>query len=222
MTKTTRFTPKLSFSLVLPFSLATAFLAAAPTVSHARPVTTLFAMQQEEKPAEHPQDAKPPEHPTDRPQDAKPPDHRTDHPQDAKPPENRPPDHEPDKPAKPPKNQMDNRQAPPAKAQPQNTQADHRNQPKPNVHYSFRSEDKGKLRAHYQAQFGSIDRAHRPHFSSGAYFPNEYVTYIEPVPVDVIGLLPAIPEGYVAGYWDGYCFIYDPSTFYIVAVIDLM
>ena len=43
----------------------------------------------------------------------------------------------------------------------------------------------------------------------------------EPVPADVVAYLPPAPEGYVFGFVDGYCVVYDPNTFLVIDVIDL-
>ncbi|MGA8074992.1 MAG: hypothetical protein WB995_16075, partial [Candidatus Acidiferrales bacterium] len=91
-----------------------------------------------------------------------------------------------------------------------------------NVHYSFRSQDKTTLKQHFDAQIRSVDRSNRPHIRVGGFIAAESVTYIEPVPVEVIGLLPPIPDGCVVGFWDGFIIVYYPDDFYIVSYIDLL
>ena len=91
-----------------------------------------------------------------------------------------------------------------------------------NVHYSFRSQDTSTLRQHYQTQIRSIDPASRPRIAQYTYIMPEYVTYIEPCPQDVLYLLPPPPVGFVIGFWDGYIIVYDPGTFYIGTVLDLL
>ncbi|HLH38839.1 MAG TPA: hypothetical protein VKX39_06800 [Bryobacteraceae bacterium] len=41
------------------------------------------------------------------------------------------------------------------------------------------------------------------------------------MPETVVAELPPPPPGYVFGYIDGYCVVYDPRTGYIADVIDL-
>ena len=226
---------------LIPFvtvSLAAAF-AAAPAFSHPLSLKgTAFALlqdQQEEKPPEKPP-AKPPK--PQEPDDPKPP---------AKPPKpDNPPAHQPDnkpaeKPEKPPKN-------PPQQVNPPSQPTNTEKPPKPekapkqekpaknsendqnkksvhaqaSVHYSFRSQDKTTLKQHFDSQIRSVDRSNRPHIRVGGFIPAESVTYIEPVPVEVIGLLPPIPDGCVVGFWDGFIIVYYPDDFYVVSYIDLL
>jgi hypothetical protein len=42
------------------------------------------------------------------------------------------------------------------------------------------------------------------------------------VPPDVYGYLPPPPPGYQMGYYDGYVVVYDPVTYFITNLIDLM
>jgi hypothetical protein len=46
--------------------------------------------------------------------------------------------------------------------------------------------------------------------------------YFTPVPPHLLGYLPAPPPGYVIGYFDGYCVVYDPVTFTILSFVDLL
>jgi hypothetical protein len=66
-----------------------------------------------------------------------------------------------------------------------------------------------------------INRGRRPHFLVGGYFPRQYVTYLQPIPPDIIGYLPPVPPGYAIGYYDGYTVVYDPTTFFILNMLDL-
>jgi len=222
-------------SKLIPFvtlSFAAAF-AATPAFSHPLPLKgTAFALlqeQQDEKPPEKPP-AKPPK--PQQPDDPKPP---------AKPPKpDNPPAHEPDnkpaeKPAKPPKNpppqenapsQPANQEKPPKQEKPAKSSESNVNKKsvhaQANVHYSFRSQDKTTLKQHFDAQIRSADRSNRPHIRVGGFIPAESVTYIEPVPVEVIALLPPVPDGCVIGFWDGFIIVYYPDDFYIVSYIDLL
>lgn len=71
-------------------------------------------------------------------------------------------------------------------------------------------------------QLRAINRANRPVFRVGGYFPYAYIGYLSPLPQGLYGELPPPPPGYQMGYYDGYVVVYDPVTFYIAAVIDLM
>lgn len=97
--------------------------------------------------------------------------------------------------------------------QPQNQ----REQARPQYH--FRQEDAGKLRQHYKNI--NRDLKNRGHFVAGENLPSDWRHHIHPVPQAVIAELPPAPPGYVFGYIDGYCVVYDPNTGYIADVIDL-
>ena len=99
-------------------------------------------------------------------------------------------------------------------------QANRGSQGRPN--YQFRSQDTGRLRQYYQGGFGRIDRRHRPRFNRGGYVPRTYWGDFQPVPASLIGYLPAVPPGYAIGYYDGYVVVYDPSTYLIVSVLDIL
>jgi hypothetical protein len=62
----------------------------------------------------------------------------------------------------------------------------------------------------------------RPRFVMGGFFPLGYISYITAVPPTVYGYLPPPPPGYQMGYLDGYVVVYDPITYFIANVIDLM
>jgi hypothetical protein len=62
----------------------------------------------------------------------------------------------------------------------------------------------------------------RPRFAIGGFFPYAYIPYITPAPPSVLGYLPPVPPGYQIGYYQGYVVVYDPVTYFIANVIDLM
>lgn len=88
--------------------------------------------------------------------------------------------------------------------------------------YQFRSNDRDYLHRYYMNQVRAINRASRPVFRAGGYFPYAYIGYLSPLPQELYGELPPPPPGYQMGYYDGYVVVYDPVTFYIAAVIDLL
>jgi Ni/Co efflux regulator RcnB len=89
-----------------------------------------------------------------------------------------------------------------------------------NEEYHFRQEDAPKLRQHYK-NIEKVDVAHRGEFRAGGNLPNDWRKRMRPVPVAVVRELPPPPPGYVFGYIDGYCVVYNPTTLLIADVIDL-
>jgi hypothetical protein len=96
----------------------------------------------------------------------------------------------------------------------------HRPPNRPN--YSFRPNDRSYLHRYYLSRLGAINLARRPHFIIGGFFPYGDIPYISPLPPDVYGYLPPPPPGYSMGYYQGYVVVYDPVTYFIANVIDLM
>jgi hypothetical protein len=88
--------------------------------------------------------------------------------------------------------------------------------------YSWRPGDQAWLRNRYRNRLGYINRTRRPVFVVGGYFPYADIGYLSPLPADVYGYLPPPPPGYQMGYWDGYVVVYDPITYFIANVIDLL
>jgi hypothetical protein len=88
--------------------------------------------------------------------------------------------------------------------------------------YSFRPNDRSYLHRYYLSRLGAINRANRPRFIIGGFFPYGYIPYLSPLPPDVYGYLPPPPPGYSMGYYDGYVVVYDPATYFMVNVIDLL
>jgi len=87
--------------------------------------------------------------------------------------------------------------------------------------YRFRSNDRAYLLRYYGSRGRVIQGGSRPVVVVGGYFPYAYINYLSPLPADLYGYVPPPPPGYQIGYCDGYVVVYDPLTFYIVAVIDL-
>lgn len=88
--------------------------------------------------------------------------------------------------------------------------------------YNFRPNDRSYLHRYYLSRLAAINRANRLHFVVGGFFPYAYIPDISPLPPDVYGYLPPPPPGYSMGYYDGYVVIYDPVTYFIANVIDLL
>ncbi len=88
--------------------------------------------------------------------------------------------------------------------------------------YHFRPSDRDLLRRHYLRHFAYINRARRPVFLAGGFFPYADIGYLTPVPFGLYGAMPPIPPGYQAGYFDGYVVVYDPFTYFIADVLDLL
>jgi hypothetical protein len=88
--------------------------------------------------------------------------------------------------------------------------------------YGFRPSDRDRLRRHYAARMRAINRARRPLFTVGGYYPYADIGYLQPLPPNVYGYLPPPPPGYQMGYYDGYVVVYDPITYFIANLIDLL
>ena len=75
---------------------------------------------------------------------------------------------------------------------------------------------------HYRSHLRYIHRSRRPLFSVGGYFPYGDIGYLSPLPVWLYGQLPPPPSGYQMGYFDGYVVVYDPVTYFIANMVDLL
>ena len=65
-----------------------------------------------------------------------------------------------------------------------------------------------------------VDR--RPMFSPGRIIPVPYRSHVAVLPAHVHRHLPPPPRGYRVGYYEGYSVVYDPVTFTILSVLDLL
>jgi len=88
--------------------------------------------------------------------------------------------------------------------------------------YNFRPNDRDYLRRYYRRNLGYINRGNRPIFATGGFFPLASISYITPLPVGLYGYLPPAPPGYQMGYFDGYVVVYDPMTYFLASVVDLL
>jgi hypothetical protein len=129
-----------------------------------------------------------------------------------RPPANRPPQNRPPQgPRRPPSSHRPSHRPPQWGRPPQNRPS-----------YNFRPDNRDYLRRYYAHRLRLINRARRPIFSVGGYFPYADITYLAALPPDVYGQLPPPPPGYQMGYYDGYVVVYDPLTYFIANVIDLL
>jgi hypothetical protein len=81
---------------------------------------------------------------------------------------------------------------------------------------------RSRVMAQYRRSLPGTSRTRHPHFAAGSYLPCTVVPYFTPVPPGVIHSLPPIPPGYGLGYYQGYVAVYDPGTFFILNLIDLL
>jgi len=88
--------------------------------------------------------------------------------------------------------------------------------------WNFRPANRSYLHQYYFRILANVNRLHRPVFTVGGFFPYAYIGYMTPVPVSLYGHIPPPPPGYQMGYYDGYIVVYDPGTYYILDVIDLL
>lgn len=91
-----------------------------------------------------------------------------------------------------------------------------------NVQYRFSNHDRVHLQRNYERSLRALRVDHRPYFQPGYAMLPAYRPYITPVPVQVLHTLPPPPPGYVIGYYQGYNVVYDPTTYVVLAAIDLL
>jgi hypothetical protein len=75
---------------------------------------------------------------------------------------------------------------------------------------------------YYRRNFGYINRGRRPVFVVGGYIPFGDRGYFRPLPPGLLGYVPPPPPGYVLGYFDGYVVVYDPVSYTVLNVMDLL
>ena len=88
--------------------------------------------------------------------------------------------------------------------------------------YNFRPNDRAYLHRYYRRSLINVNLARRPRFIVGGFFPYGDIGYLTPLPPDVYGYLPPPPLGYQMGYFDGYVVVYDPVSYFIANVVDLL
>lgn len=88
--------------------------------------------------------------------------------------------------------------------------------------FEFSASDRKHLRSYYGTRLRTIRRSGRPSLGPGTYFPAEFIPAIQPVSQDAWGSLPPIPAGFQPGFYEGFVMVYDPVTFWISGVTDLL
>ncbi|QSX34247.1 hypothetical protein JYB87_03070 [Shewanella avicenniae] len=94
--------------------------------------------------------------------------------------------------------------------------------PHSNAAYALSSHNKHVLQSHYQRILPRVDRHKRPKFSQGEMIPDRYRQYITAAPDTLVRRLTDVPRGCNVGYYQGYGVVYDPETFLIVSLVDLL
>ena len=88
--------------------------------------------------------------------------------------------------------------------------------------YRFQDNDRIRLQRYYQGSFRDVRIDRRPHFGVGQPIPRAYRPHIAVVPLQLRRELAPPPRGYRMGYYQGYSVVYDPVTFTILSVLDLL
>jgi len=78
------------------------------------------------------------------------------------------------------------------------------------------------MQRYYRRNFGYINRGRRPVFVVGGFIPFGDRGYFRPLPPPLMTYMPPPPPGYVIGYFDGYAVVYDPISYTILSVVDLL
>lgn len=88
--------------------------------------------------------------------------------------------------------------------------------------YRFRDSDRHYLQRHYHPSLRSVRLDRRPHFAPGHAIPAVYRSQVTVLPPHLRHRLPPPPRGYQVGYYQGYSVVYDPVSFTILSVLDLL
>lgn len=89
--------------------------------------------------------------------------------------------------------------------------------------YSFGSRGQQRLRDRYnQTNYRrDVNSRNRARLYRGGYLPNGWRGRIHPLPPQYVRELPAPPQGYLIGYFDGYAVVYNPNTGLILQVVNV-
>jgi len=94
--------------------------------------------------------------------------------------------------------------------------------PPSRAEYRFRDSDRLHLQRHYGSSLRTVRVDRRPVFMPGRVIPPMYRPQVVVLPAHVHRHLPPPPRGYQVGYYQGYSVVYDPVTFTILSVLDLL
>ncbi|NGY05556.1 hypothetical protein [Solimonas terrae] len=75
---------------------------------------------------------------------------------------------------------------------------------------------------HDSRDHGRVVYTRQPVFYRGSSIPVGYRHAIQPMPAAYRYRAQVVPRGYRVGYYQGYSVVYDPGTFLILSVIDLL
>ncbi|HEY3928920.1 MAG TPA: hypothetical protein VGL89_11120 [Candidatus Koribacter sp.] len=89
-----------------------------------------------------------------------------------------------------------------------------------NAHFTMKSEGRDKVRSYYKSHGGNHDRSVT--ITRQEVLPVQIQTVIQPVPMELVGYLGPAPDGFQYGFADGYVFVYDPTTFFVIDVFEVM
>ena len=78
-----------------------------------------------------------------------------------------------------------------------------------------------RLHRYFYEDMRRVNQWHRRPLFVGGYFPRRFELYIQPIPPSLMRYLPPVPPRYEIGYFDGYCFVYDPRSLLVVSVVDV-
>lgn len=88
-------------------------------------------------------------------------------------------------------------------------------------HYGWGYGNGWRLRHFFIGVRPPIVPVHRHHFYVGGFLPFIYLPEMQPIPYELMGYLPPVPDGYEIGYFDGYGIVYHAQTLQIIGLIDL-
>ena len=88
--------------------------------------------------------------------------------------------------------------------------------------YRFNGSDRAVLPRYYQPSLRRVQAERRPPFAPGHVIAPAYRPHVQVLPSHYRHHLPPPPRGYEVGYYQGYGVVYDPLSFTILSVLDLM
>ncbi|MGB6692078.1 MAG: hypothetical protein WBE76_29900 [Terracidiphilus sp.] len=88
-------------------------------------------------------------------------------------------------------------------------------------HYAWGVGNGWRLHRYFYEDMRRERWTHRHPILVGGYLSPWLVANIRPIPWELMTYLPPVPPGFEAGYFNGYCLVYDQDTFRVIGVIDL-